>query len=80
VISVHDLHIWTPASGAPALSAHVVVEDLDNWMKTLEAMRALLSTRYGIEHVTLQPETRAGIIPVAPLSRMARRVPRRGSD
>ena len=69
VISVHDLHIWTPASGAPALSAHVVVEDLGNWMKTLETLRALLSTRYGIEHVTLQPETRAGIIPVAPLVR-----------
>jgi cobalt-zinc-cadmium efflux system protein len=80
VISVHDLHIWTPASGAPALSAHVVVEALDDWMKTLEALRALLGTRYGIEHVTLQPETRDGIIPVAPLARIARRVPRRGDD
>ena len=49
-------------------------------MKTLEALRALLGSRYGIEHVTLQPETRAGIIPVAPLARMARRVPRRGED
>jgi cobalt-zinc-cadmium efflux system protein len=73
VISVHDLHIWTPASGAPALSAHVVVEELGNWMKTLEALRALLSTRYRIEHVTLQPESRAGIVPVAPLARMPRR-------
>jgi cobalt-zinc-cadmium efflux system protein len=80
VISVHDLHIWTPASGAPALSAHVVVEELSNWMKTLEALRALLSTRYGIEHVTLQPETRDGIVPVAPLARMVRRVnPRKSS-
>jgi cobalt-zinc-cadmium efflux system protein len=77
VISVHDLHIWTPASGAPALSAHVVVEELGNWMKTLEALRTLLSTRYRIEHVTLQPETRAGIVPVVPLARLARRVPRR---
>ena len=73
VISVHDLHIWTPASGAPALSAHVVVESLDDWMKTLAALRELLGTRYGIEHVTLQPETRAGIIPVAPLRRRPRR-------
>jgi cobalt-zinc-cadmium efflux system protein len=73
VISVHDLHIWTPASGAPALSAHIVVDDLGSWMQTLEASRALLSTRYRIEHVTLQPETRAGIVPVAPLARMPRR-------
>jgi len=74
VISVHDLHIWTPASGTPALSAHVVVEELGNWMQTLEAMRALLGSRYGIEHVTLQPETRDGIVSVAPLARMPRRV------
>lgn len=74
VISVHDLHIWTPASGAPALSAHVVVEALGNWMQTLEALRTLLSTRYGIEHVTLQPETRDGIVSVSPLARMPRQV------
>jgi cobalt-zinc-cadmium efflux system protein len=80
VISVHDLHIWTPASGAPALSAHVVVEELGNWMQTLEALRTLLSTRYGIGHVTLQPETRAGIVPVAPLARKARRVPYRRDE
>jgi cobalt-zinc-cadmium efflux system protein len=73
VISVHDLHIWTPASGAPALSAHVVVDDLGNWMKTLESLRGLLSERYRIEHVTLQPESRAGIVPVAVLARMPRR-------
>ena len=77
VISVHDLHIWTPASGAPALSAHVVVEKLEDWMQTLEAMRALLCAQYGIEHVTLQPETRDGIIPVAPLARLVRRAPHR---
>ena len=69
VVSVHDLHIWTPAAGNTALSAHVVVDDLGSWMNTLAAMRALLSSRYRIEHVTLQPETRAGITPVAPLER-----------
>ena len=69
IVSVHDLHIWTPAAGSTALSAHVVVEDLGSWMHTLAAMRALLSARYRIEHVTLQPETRAGITPVAPLER-----------
>lgn len=75
VVSVHDLHIWTPASGTPALSAHVVVDDLGTWMQTLAALRALLTARYGIEHVTLQPETREGIVSVAPLARMPRRVP-----
>ena len=69
IVSVHDLHIWTPAAGSTALSAHVVVDDLGNWMNTLAALHALLSSRYRIEHVTLQPETRAGITPVAPLER-----------
>jgi cobalt-zinc-cadmium efflux system protein len=27
VVDVHDIHIWTIASGVPVLSAHVVVED-----------------------------------------------------
>ena len=54
--SVHDLHIWTLASGVPALSAHVVLHDLTNWLEVLEAMRTLLRQEYGIEHVTLQPE------------------------
>lgn len=69
VLSVHDLHIWTPAAGSTALSAHVVVDDLGSWMSTLAAMRTLLGNRYHIEHVTLQPETRAGFATVAPLER-----------
>ena len=56
--SVHDLHIWTLASGVPALSAHVVLYDLSHWLEVLEAMRTLLRQEYGIEHVTLQPELR----------------------
>ncbi len=58
VKSVHDLHIWTLASGVPALSAHVVLYDLSHWLEVLEAMRTLLRQEYGIEHVTLQPELR----------------------
>lgn len=56
VKSVHDLHIWTPASGQIALSAHVVVADLATWDDTLQRLRTLLHDHYGIEHVTLQPE------------------------
>lgn len=73
VISVHDLHIWTPSAGMPALSAHVVVEDLSQWMPVLEGMHALLRSRYAIEHVTLQPETRDGRVAVVPVKRMPRR-------
>jgi cobalt-zinc-cadmium efflux system protein len=56
VVSVHDLHIWTLSSGTSALSAHVVLEDLSRWTEVLEDMREMLHERFGIEHVTLQPE------------------------
>ena len=56
VTSVHDLHIWSLTAERAALSAHVVVEPLEDWPATLERLRSLLARRYGIEHVTLQPE------------------------
>jgi cobalt-zinc-cadmium efflux system protein len=56
VISVHDLHIWSIAPGAVALSAHIELEDLQRWPAILASARALMHDRYGIDHVTLQPE------------------------
>ncbi len=73
VVAVHDLHIWTLASGVPALSAHVVLRDLSRWLEVLDAMRTLLRQEYGIEHITLQPELRLPstdkIYPLHPLQK-----------
>ena len=57
VASVHDLHIWTLSGSRVALSAHVIVRDLARWDRTLHELQQLLRERFGIEHVTLQPET-----------------------
>ncbi len=59
VEDVHDLHIWTLASGFIALSAHIVTshvraEDIRNLLIDL---RRLLHDKYGISHTTLQVET-----------------------
>src|SRR5574338_1026753 len=56
VLSVHDLHIWSLASHQTALSAHVVMGRQEQWPRVLLALRALLASRYGIAHSTLQPE------------------------
>lgn len=56
VRSVHDLHIWSLDSHRNALSAHVVVSRFDQWPAILDAERHLLAERFGIHHVTLQPE------------------------
>jgi cobalt-zinc-cadmium efflux system protein len=56
VRSVHDLHIWTLASGKIALSAHLEVRDLNVWPKILESAQIMLHRQFDIDHVTLQPE------------------------
>jgi cobalt-zinc-cadmium efflux system protein len=57
VKSVHDLHIWTLSSGMIALSAHVMIDDMGHWQEVLQRLTRLLHERFGIEHVTVQPET-----------------------
>lgn len=68
VLSVHDLHVWTLSGSRIALSAHVVVRSLGQWERMLAELQARLHERFGIEHITLQPETQ-----VKPLLRRAAR-------
>jgi len=56
VSAVHDLHVWSLTAERIALSAHVIIRGLESWPETLIRLKALLAQRYGIEHVTLQPE------------------------
>jgi cobalt-zinc-cadmium efflux system protein len=56
VKSVHDLHIWSMVPGRGALSAHVLVQDIEQWPTVLREARAMLRKEFGIDHVTLQPE------------------------
>lgn len=56
VEDIHDLHIWQVASDRVALSAHVVVPDLDDWPATLAALNRALFDTWKIDHPTLQPE------------------------
>jgi len=62
VQSVHDLHVWTLSSDRVALSAHVMLDDMAHWSGVRSAVVALLAGRYGIDHVTLQPETTTGTV------------------
>jgi cobalt-zinc-cadmium efflux system protein len=51
---VHDLHVWTLTSGREAMSAHVVVADVRESERLLEALHAVLHARFGIDHTTIQ--------------------------
>ena len=57
VLSVHDLHVWTLSGSRIALSAHVVVRSMGHWERTLVELQARLHDRFGIDHITLQPES-----------------------
>lgn len=57
---VTDLHIWTIASGMPALSAHIRLYpaccDTTHWQVCLKEAQDMLRERFGIHHSTLQLE------------------------
>ena len=57
VVSVHDLHVWTLSGSRTALSAHVVVRSLGEWDRLLGDLQRKLHESFGIDHVTLQPES-----------------------
>ncbi len=58
VVSVHDLHVWSITPDKIALSAHIELHDILQWPGILASAGELLHERYGIGHITLQPEIR----------------------
>lgn len=58
VKEVHDLHVWMMAPGHSAISAHLHTDAEENWDAMLALARRTLSERFGIDHITLQPERR----------------------
>ena len=56
VEDIHDLHVWQVSSHSVALSAHVVIINLDDWPATLAALNRVLLDTHAIDHPTLQPE------------------------
>ncbi len=59
VIDLHDVHVWSITPRFPALSAHVELRDVSCAEHILTDLAALFRDRFGIVHVTLQPETPA---------------------
>jgi cobalt-zinc-cadmium efflux system protein len=57
VLSVHDLHVWALSGSRTALSAHVIVQSMVHWERMRAELQQRLHERFGIDHVTLQPES-----------------------
>ncbi len=56
VADVHDLHVWTLTSGMEVASAHLTLAPPAQQSDVLTEAQNLLSSRYAIEHATLQVE------------------------
>ena len=54
VENIHDLHVWTVASGFPSLSAHVLVHPGDDCHAIRRELEHLIDEKFGIDHTTLQ--------------------------
>lgn len=58
ITGVHDLHVWSIASGSHALSAHVLLDDrrISEAAEVLREIDRVARERFGITHVTVQFE------------------------
>ncbi len=56
VAGVHDLHVWTVATGVVSLTAHAEVREGASHVAVLQAAHTMLRRDFGIGHITLQLE------------------------
>lgn len=58
VLDVHDLHVWSVASGVVACSCHIVVEERSarSGQQVLSAVAESLKRDFGVNHTTVQVE------------------------
>jgi cobalt-zinc-cadmium efflux system protein len=56
IVAVHDIHCWSIDTGVAAFAAHIEVAPGHNPQFAVQRATEVLRTRYGIGHVTLQPE------------------------
>jgi cobalt-zinc-cadmium efflux system protein len=56
VESVHDLHVWEIAEGAPVMTVHVVLAEGGHGVEVVERVRSKIRKELELTHVTVQPE------------------------
>lgn len=55
--SLHDLHVWSIASGKDALSVHVLVREVHHFhAQLITDIQRMLKERFGLTHITIQLE------------------------
>jgi cobalt-zinc-cadmium efflux system protein len=55
--SVHDLHVWQISDRFDALTAHVTLAGERHGTDVARMVAECLKSQYGLDHVTIQPES-----------------------
>jgi cobalt-zinc-cadmium efflux system protein len=69
----HDLHAWSISSGFAAVTVHVVLDGTAHGTDVARAVGMRIRDRFGIEHVTVQPEAPPMEEQLLPATRLTRR-------
>ena len=72
VRAFHDLHAWSISEGFAAVTVHVVIDANAHGTDVAKAVGARIRERFGIEHVTVQPESPAMEDQLVPVDRLKR--------
>jgi cobalt-zinc-cadmium efflux system protein len=74
VSDLHDLHAWSISDGFSAVTVHVVLVSGSHGTEVARAVGERVRQRFGIEHVTVQPEAPPLSAQLVPVERLRRDV------
>ena len=75
VSDLHDLHAWLISDGFAIVTVHVVLDGLGHGTDVARAVGERVRARFGIEHVTVQPEAPPASRQLLPVERLTKREP-----
>ncbi|HEY6878038.1 MAG TPA: cation diffusion facilitator family transporter, partial [Polyangiales bacterium] len=75
VSDLHDLHAWSISDGFAAVTVHVVLDGVGHGTDVARAVGDRVREKYGIEHVTVQPEAPPVSQQLVPVDRLRKRSP-----
>jgi cobalt-zinc-cadmium efflux system protein len=73
VADLHDLHAWAISDGFDAVTVHVVLDGTAHGTDVARAVGERIRDRFGIEHVTVQPEAPPASAQLLPVERLTER-------
>jgi cobalt-zinc-cadmium efflux system protein len=73
VAGFHDLHAWSISAGFAAVTVHVVLDGSAHGTDVAQAVGQRIKERFGITHVTVQPEAPGMEAQLLPVTRLTRR-------